>query len=314
MKDEQIPVHQLDHAEPIVIHQPQEDMTVLARWLQRGMEQGIQFWLMVGGVIVILVALAVLTSGLAASRTTATQAWGELLQAKTVEDRLEVAKANPDTAVALWAKLLSAQEEYTYGVDDLTAGNRKETVGPRLSKALQLFQEVAKEAPKDSSQTLAALFGVARTLEARNELAEAIEKYRELATKFPNAPEAKQSLALAKALEEPINQQFYKELYTYKPPANPSPGGGLGGPGSMFNGLMPPTGPGAVGRPSLLDLPAPSDLDAPPTTTTPKVTPPAEAPKVEAPKTEMPKVETTPAPPVVPAKPPEPPKAAESPK
>ena len=30
-------------------------MTILARWLQRGMEQGPRFWLLLGGVVVALV-------------------------------------------------------------------------------------------------------------------------------------------------------------------------------------------------------------------------------------------------------------------
>jgi hypothetical protein len=310
MKDDQIPVHQLEHAEPTVIHHPEEDMTILARWLQRGMEQGSRFWLMVGGFVVVLAAIAVLTSGLVASRSASSEAWGELTRAKTVEDRLEIAKAHPDTPVSLWAKLLSAQEEYVNGIDDLTSGTRKETAGPRLSKALQLFQEVAKEAPKDSSQTLGALFGVARTLEARNELTEAKEKYREVATRFPNAPEAKQALALAKALEEPVNIQFYKELYAYKAPANPAPGG-IGGPGSIFNNLIPP--PGSSSRSPLLDMPVPTDLDAPPASNL-KVPAPAETSKTEAPKPEAPKIETPPAPPSTPTKPSEPPKTVEPPK
>jgi hypothetical protein len=289
MQDEQLPVHQLEHAEPTVIHKPEEDMTLLARWLQRGIEQGARFWFLLGGVIVVLVAVAVLTSGVVASKSTVSEAWNELTQAKTVEERLKIAGEYPETPVALWAKLQSAQEEYAYGIEDLTSGTRNATAGSRLLKALKLFQEVAKEAPKDSPQRLGAMFGAARTLEARNELTEAIEQYREVATKFPNTPEAKQALAFAKALEEPVNIQFYKELYAYKAPANPE-GGGIGGPGSMFNGLLPPPGSGNGLRSPLLDMPVPSGLDAPPTST-PTVPPPVETPKAEAPKPEAPKTE-----------------------
>ena len=87
------------------------------------------------------------------------------------------------------------------------------------------------------------MFGAARALEARNELPEAIEQYRLVATKFPNTPEAKQALELAKALEEPVNVTFYKELYAYKPPASPGAGSGsLIPPGSTFGSG---TGPGS---------------------------------------------------------------------
>jgi tetratricopeptide (TPR) repeat protein len=304
----------LEHAEPTVIHNPEQDMTILARWLQRGMEQGSRFWLLLGGVIVVLFALAILSSGIMATKSTTNDAWIDLTQAKTVEDRLKIAEAHANTPVALWAKLQSAQEEYAYGIDDLTSGTRLTTAGPRLAKALKLFQEVAKEAPKDSSQMLGAMFGAARTLEARNELSLAIEQYRELATKFPNTPEAKQSLMLAKALEEPVNIQFYKELYAYKAPTNALPGG-PGDPSSFLNGALPPLGSGAKSPGA--SFPVPPGLDAPPTTT-PTIPPPAETPKAEAPKTQAPKAETpkaeAPAPPSAPATPVEPPKTAAPPK
>jgi hypothetical protein len=337
MKDDR-PVHEHEHAEPTVIHHPEEDMTALARWLKHGMEQGTKFWLLVAGVVVVLVVVAVISSGLVASKSPTSEAWVELTQAKTPEERLKIAEAYPNTPVASWAKLMSAEEEYSNGIDALTTPGKKELAGPRLKKALELFQEVAKDAPKDSSQALGGMLGAARTLEARNELPEAIEQYRLVASKFPNTPEAKQALELAKALEEPVNATFYKELYAYKPPANPGPG--LGGPGSL---IPPPssfgTTPGSSLKSFIPDLPLPPGLDAlppstspipaPSTTTipleapkteTPKTTeaPKAEAPKTEAPKTEAPKAEApkteTPAPPTTPAAPVEAPKVATPPK
>jgi hypothetical protein len=295
MKDEQVPVHEHEHAEPTVIHHPEEDMTVLARWLKHGMEQGSRFWLLVGGVVVALSVVAVISSGLIAGKSTSTEAWVELTQAKTAEERLKIADAYPDLPVASWARLMSAEEEYSNGIDALTTPGKKELAGPRLKKALELFQQVAKEAPKDSSQALGGMFGAARTLEARNELPEAIEQYRLVATKFPNTPEAKQALALAKALEEPVNATFYKELYAYKPPPNPS--AGIGGPGSL---IPPPSSIGDSPVPSLKsfipDLLVPGGLDAPPPSTSPipapsTTAPPLEAPKTEAPKAEAPKTE-----------------------
>jgi hypothetical protein len=310
MKDEPRPVHQLEHAEPTVIHHPEEDMTVLARWLQHGMEQGTRFWLLLAGVVAALTVIAVISSGLVAGKSAGSEAWVELTQAKTPEDRLKIADAHPNTPVAGWAKLLSAQEEYSNGIDDLTAPGKKELAGPRLKKALEIFQQVAKEAPKDSTQALVAMFGAARTLEARNELPEAIEQYRAVATKFSNAPEAKQALSLAKALEEPVNVTFYKELYAYKPPVTAPGAGGIGGPGSLFPGMSPGSGlaPGSSLKSFLPDMTVPPGLDAPPpstgpipapSTTVPPLEPPkgetpkADAPKVEAPKAEAPKAETT---------------------
>ena len=280
MKDEHPPVHQLEHAEPIVIHHPEEDMTILARWLQRAMDQGPKFWLLVVGAVAALILVSTIAGGLAASKSAGSEAWSELTQAKTVEERIKIAEAHPNTPVATWAKLLSAEEEYANGVDDLTSPGKKELAGPRLKKALDLFQQVAKEAPPNTPQALGGMFGAARTLEARNELPEAIEQYRLVATKFPGAPEAKQALALVKALEEPTNVQFYKELYAYKPPATPaSPGTGPGGPGSF---LPPPLDFGAPRKSFLPDMTAPQGIDAPPPSTGP--TPAPEAPKADATK------------------------------
>jgi hypothetical protein len=222
-----------------------------------------------------------------------------LTQAKTVEERIKIADAYPNTPVAGWAKLLSAEEEYANGVDDLTsASGKRESAGPRLKKALDLFQQVAKEAPPNSSQALGGMFGAARTLEARNELPEAIEQYRLVATKYPNSPEAKQALVLAKALEEPTNVQFYKELYAYKPPAPPT-SGGPGGPGSL---IPPSILPGFDPTKSFLpNTTAPPGLDAPPPSTSP-------IPATEPAKGEATKKDETPAPstPAAPAEAPKP--------
>ena len=292
MKDENRPVHQLEHAEPTVIHHPEEDMTVLAQWLRNGMEQGSRFWLLLGGVIVVVVAFAVFSSGVIAGKSPTSQAWIEVTEAKSPEDRLKIADAYPKAPVADWARLEAAFEEYNNGLSDLTTPGRKETAGGRLNKALELFRQVAKDAPKNSTQALGASFGIARTLEARNELPEAIEQYRLVANTFPNTAEAKQALAMAKALEDPENVMFYKELYAYKPPANSSPD--LKG-SSIDSLLLDPSLPGmspGVGKASgpknnsfLQNFPLPAGLDAPPPSTGPL---PAPSPNVEPPKVEAP--------------------------
>ena len=260
------------------------------------MEQGARFWLLLAGAVLVVVAVALLNGGLVAGKTSGNEAWSDLTQAKSVEERLKIAEAHPHTPAAGWAKLMSAQEEYAYGVEDLTTPGKKDTAGPRLAKALKLFQEVAGDAGKDISQAVGGLFGAARTLEARNELDEAIKQYKLVVERFPGTPEAKQSLALIKALEDPQNRMFYKELWAYKPPANPTPLptaplGGLGGADSLFS---PPSF--GQGQPSRSIFPAntapPADLDAPPPSTAP--VPALEPPKAEAPKKEEPPAGPTP--------------------
>jgi hypothetical protein len=225
------------------------------------------------------------------------QAWLDLVPAKTAEEQLKVAEAHPKTPVADWARLRAAFEEYDSGLVDLTTPGKKETAGPRLKKALELFQQVAAEAPQDSSQAIGAAFGVARTLEARNELPEAIKQYKLVASTWPGTPEARQAESLAKALEDPENATFYKELYAYKPPPGTSGNSPLtlppGGSGTFdIKSLLrdiPPPGPG----PAPADLAPPPPLGPAPGAPTPPATAPTparpeDARPADAPKGELP--------------------------
>ncbi len=271
MKDEP-PVHELEHAEPTVIHHHDEDMTILARWLRRGMERGASFWLAIGGIVVALVAGAVALGSLSAKGGAHSQAWIDLVPAKTPEDRLKVADAYPKTPVADWARLFAANEEYEAGLIALTDPKQRDIAGPRLKKALETYRQVAADAPKETSQARGAAFGVARTLEARNELDDAIKQYRLVAETWKGSPEAKQSEALARALEDPENRMFYQELYAFKPPTTNA--------ATPISGTPPPP-PGLDFKSSLPSIPGltagPMDIAPPPATTNPLTTPPAVA-------------------------------------
>src|SRR4051794_3001398 len=87
--------HEFEHAAPTVIHDPEQDMTILARWLHRGMAQGPKFWYLLGGVVVVVVLVSMLASGLAAGRSSASKAWTELNAAQTPSQKVEVADAYP---------------------------------------------------------------------------------------------------------------------------------------------------------------------------------------------------------------------------
>ena len=84
-------------------------------------------------------------------------------------------------------------------------------------KALDLFDRLAAEAPKDSYQARAAALGKAGSLEARNELGKAIEQYELVVKNWPGTPEADQAKLIAQALQLPEAAGFYKELYAYSP-------------------------------------------------------------------------------------------------
>lgn len=216
MKDEpRATKHQLNHAIPTVIHHPEEDMGVLARWVHQAMEDQTRFWTLIVGVVVVVVGLTVLASGLSLGRAASDEAWTELELAKTAKERVEVAKKYPNTPAERWALLQAATEYYNKGFADLPSN--REVALPDLKQALNYFEQVAQEADKDTPQARAAAFGVARTHEARNDLEKAIAQYEYVAKTWPDSDEGRQSKELAELLRKPEAVTFYKELYAYKP-------------------------------------------------------------------------------------------------
>jgi len=288
MKDEpRSPLkHQHDHAVPTVIHHPEEDLPLLARWLHRAMANPTRFWSLLVGLVVVVLALTVLVSGFSMGKAASDEAWTELDDATTADQRVQVAQRFPNTPAERWALLQAASEFYNKGFNDLPAN--RDAAGPELTKALQYFEEVAKKAPKDSPQARAGAFGVARTYEARNQLQKAIEQYEYVAKTWPDSDEAAQSKRLVELLKEPATAAFYKELYAFKPvettlppmgqgslsfpPGHPSVGGGK--MPSLFSPLLPPPPPPSpsgtsspAGNAGSTELPA--DVFAPPAAAAP---------------------------------------------
>ncbi|MDR3634491.1 MAG: hypothetical protein P4L84_11860 [Isosphaeraceae bacterium] len=233
MKDEpRSPVtkHQLEHAVPTVIHHPERDMPLLERWLLRAMSNPARFWGLVGGSVVALAILAVLGSGFTLGGIQSDEAWTKVESAKTPGDRVDLAKEFPKTMASYWARLQAATEYYNEGFADLPAN--RDAAGAKLAKALDLFEAVAEEAPRDNPLSRAAALGAARTLEARNQLEKAIAKYEYVVKTWPETPEAKRARAQADELRKPESEEFYKSLYAFKPAtATLPPGGGMSFPG-----------------------------------------------------------------------------------
>lgn len=268
MKDDpRVPLkHQLDHSIPTVIHHPEEDLPILARWLKHAMENQTRFWGLLVGLVVVVIGLTVLASGLSLGRATSDEAWTELELAKTAADRVEIAKKFPNTPAERWALLQAATEFYSKGFADLP--NNREVALPDLKKALDYFDQVAESSPKDSPQARAAAFGKARTLEARNELDKAIKQYEYVSKTWPDTDEAKQSDRLAELLKKPEAVTFYKDLYAYKPPEVTIP------PLGQENLNLPPDHPPIGGS----SFPSPLMIPPPPPSPTPSGTPKAEQP------------------------------------
>lgn len=299
--------HQFDHEVPTQIHNPEEDMMVLARWTHRAMQNPTRFWGTIAAIVGGTLGIVLLSNLFWSSSTGRADAWSKLELAKSPGDRIQVADDNPGSPVATWARLQAATEYFNQGFSDLP--NNRDTALPSLKKALDQFDLVVKDAPADSPQARAASLGKARTLEARNEIAKAIEQYRQVEKRWPTSPEAGQAKQLADALEKPDAAAFYKELYAYSPtkvtlppmgtekfnlPLVPSPGaGGLGAeanPGGLVPTipLLPPPPPSPLSKDApAADKPAKATDALPDTLFDPGAKPPAT--KAETPKAESPK-------------------------
>jgi hypothetical protein len=237
-----------EEASSTVIHHYEEDETLLARWLRKGVEQGPRFWLLFGGGVAVVVLVAVLFHNLSTSESSSAAGWSDLMLAKGVDDLKKLADTHADSSVAGWALLRAAELRFREGVDDLP--NNRDAAAPLLKQALDLFEQAEQESPKDSAQKRMAALGVARTLEARDELDNAIKRYEALAAAHPGTDEGKRAEAQAKVLKDPASAQFYREFYAYKPKDVTLPPGGR----DMFNlpgGLnipgFPSRGPGLPG-------------------------------------------------------------------
>ncbi len=261
--------HQLDHAVPTVIHNPEEDMTALGRFVHRAMLEPGKYLgrpaLIIGGLFLAAIVWKLSTGGAPST----TEAWSKLETAKTPADRVEIAKAHPNAPVSTWALLQAATEYFNQALADLP--HNRDVALPTSRKALDLFDQVLREAPHDSPQARVAALGKARVLEMRNELPKAIEQYELVAKDWPNTPEAEEARRYAEALKAPEAAAFYKELYAYSPtkvtlppmgtetfpPAgsgsNPAPGSNAGTPATPPSNAPPPLSTG-LGIPAIREV------------------------------------------------------------
>ena len=255
--------HQLDHELPTVIHHPEEEMPLLARWLDRAMQNQTRFWGLIAAVVVVSIALSVLSSGLTLGRAASDEAWTELENASKPGERVEIAKKFPRTQAERWALLQAATEFYNQGLNDLPS--QRDAALANLKKALDLFHKVAAESEPKSPQARAAALGEARTLEARNDRTKAIAQYDLIARNpdWAGSDEARAAARYARILKTPEAESFYKQLYAYTPPSATLPSGDVGGMDIPFPAGHPPIGGSGAGShfiPGLpgIDLPLPS--------------------------------------------------------
>jgi hypothetical protein len=207
--------HQFESAVPTVIHHPEEKMTALARLTQRLLREPRKYLSWVLGVLVVVLGAVAISNYSTVVRSGSSAIWEKLDTAKTADDRISLAKEYPGSPAANWALLQAAGEFYNQGLADLP--NNRDVAGPLFKKAIALYDQVTREAPKDSFPARVAALGKARALEASYDLPKAIEQYKLVAQNWPGTADAAEATELAQALEKPEAAAFYKELYSYTP-------------------------------------------------------------------------------------------------
>jgi hypothetical protein len=261
MKEE--PHHRLrtpDDAPGTVIHHYEDDETLLARWLRKGMDQGPTFWLVLGGVVAAAIIVGLLLNNVSTGESTTDAAWTELILARGADDLQKIAEAQPDSRVSAWALLRAAEVRYREGFGDLP--NNREAALPLLKQAYDLFEKAEQAASKDTPVKRLSALGMARTLESRNELEPAIKQYEAVASTYSGTDEGKEAETRAKLLRDPANVQFYKDFYAFKPRDVTLPPGGRG----LFNmpgGTSIPGFPSSGSFPGI-NLPPVFGPDSPP--------------------------------------------------
>ena len=212
-----IPVrHQFDHEVPTVIHHPEEKMTALARLTHRVILDPGKYVTWALGILAIVLAIVFAANWTSSAAPRLRRFGPSSIPRPSRRTWPRPPKNTPARPLPQWALLHAANEYYTTAMGDLP--NNRDVAISNVKRALDLYEQVAKEAPKDSFQARAALFGKARCLEARNELAKAIEQYELVASTWPGFARSRASEETRRSLKKPEAAAFYKELFAYSPP------------------------------------------------------------------------------------------------
>lgn len=273
------PLHGAHDPTDLAVHDPEKDMTILARWLYRAMQNRQQFWLGLGMVVVLPLVAVVIFNALSLGSSPGQDAWTELMLSKgTADDLKSLGEKFAGQPAAGWADYQAADQYFSQGVSDLP-GN-KDASTKSFENAIKLFQQAAAAAPSGSDLSRFAQFGEARVLETRNRLKEAIAKYEAVAKAWPESLEGKKSSEMVRLLALPESQKFYDELYALKleQPTIP-PGGTVLPPGGSFPIDLPPLGGGGSPISPTAETPVPplsipaGEMPKPATAPTPATAP-----------------------------------------
>src|SRR3954454_24695107 len=89
--------HQFEHQVPTHIHDPEENMMVLARWTHRAMQNPTRFWGTLVAIVVGVLAVVLLATTLWTGQSRNAEVWTHLETVKSPADRVKIAEDFPDS-------------------------------------------------------------------------------------------------------------------------------------------------------------------------------------------------------------------------
>jgi tetratricopeptide (TPR) repeat protein len=212
---------------------------VLADWLGEKIE-ALKPYSAAVSVTTLLVVVVIFASVMLYQKREASsaQAWAEYFAAienqspDEATDKLEaVAIDHPRSPAGLWSRLSLADTHLASGVEDLfkdRASARK-----ALDRAIDDYQAVVEQAPRDSLLAERATFGLAEAYESKNELEDARKQYHTLLERWPNGAFS----ALAKDRLADLDRKATKDFYDWfaKQAPQTKPKAGLPGQKPAFD-------------------------------------------------------------------------------
>lgn len=144
------------------------------------------------------------------------EAWEEFFGAKNPEQLRIVIDRYPNSQAAPYSQLRIADFEFQDAKAKLVNDYGAAISG--LSKAVDLYRELADGRASPIQVKQQASMAMAETLESKGSLTEAKEAYQRVASNYAGSAEAALAEQRLKELDSPEARQFYTKLKDYKPP------------------------------------------------------------------------------------------------
>lgn len=281
--ENKLPEHLMEHATETHIHNPDEYRTSLEKWLRRMVAGGPAAWgPWLGGILLLVMGFAFFSQGGGSSKP-GEEAWAEILTARSAAEMNTIADVANTGSGAAWASQMSGNQYYNQALSSLMT-SREEALA-NLGKAEKAYDAAIKRAAgvNDTELVNISRLGLGRTYEMQGNLTKAIEAYEQVAKEAADSSVGKKAAKFAEMLKKPEAQSFYQALANYKPQpaAETGLGSGLGlppnhpsldgptqmttkpalpDPGDLLRDIAaPPALPGSAPSPSLAP-PAGNDL------------------------------------------------------